>query len=655
MYVYKTILGMDKLPSYDGFAVVIIVESEILAKKDIATLNDIVEMVEKYRIDAIAIDNIYEIGSEYEIRRFAGRFYRTDLIQVTGSPSSGFAPLSSIGRQMGFSSGEKLNPVRSAEVCARAAIAGAGFTVKMYDPETKISILKRRKFGTGGMSEGRYRRSIEGAVLNLTGRIKRSLNSKKIDYDLAFKKGAHGIDSASFTAYAPRNALFGVVRPLRTSSINVRISPTFTKSFEFLHQGAENERRAAKRYLIVGVDPGMVTGLAVIDLNGKVLHLSSGRGITRGQITRTLAGLGRALIFSADVNPPPEMINKLGAMHNASIYYPEKSLKTFEKSELANRVAEEQRIKVDDTHQRDSLSAAIKTFSFYRNKLEQCVSHAREQAQPVQIDEVKALVLRGMSIKDAIAKSQAPVVEPILPPKKRHGSERQIIKVLEAKYDDMRAERDALFERVKERDEKIEDLENSIRLARLGSLPKKTSEVYELERRIHVLLGEVASLRGQLDLQRSESLRLASLIVKLVSGTSIALCPISELTKEALRTIKPVGGNKIAFIERMEKLDDAAALDVVRSSDLTALLVHDQPPAELVSKVSDIGVPLLLLHSLSYELCRRMAIVDRESFEKALESAKKELVEIRNKNPKKVLDLFEEYRKERQKETLRKA
>jgi len=64
MYVYKTILGMDKLPSYDGFAVVIIVESEILAKKDIATLNDIVEMVEKYRIDAIAIDNIYETKIE---------------------------------------------------------------------------------------------------------------------------------------------------------------------------------------------------------------------------------------------------------------------------------------------------------------------------------------------------------------------------------------------------------------------------------------------------------------------------------------------------------------------------------------------------------------------------------------------------------------
>ncbi|MDD1776007.1 MAG: hypothetical protein LUP94_01475, partial [Candidatus Methanomethylicus sp.] len=199
MNVYKTVLGMDKLSSQKLFSVVIIDDGNIIFKNEAMSINEIIELTKSFGIEVIAIDNIFEIGIESEIKKFANHLYRTNLIQVTGSPGTGFTSLSVIGKQIGFSGGEKLSPLRSAEACARAAMAGIGFIVKVYEPETNITISKRRKFGTGGMSEGRYRRSIEGAVLNLTGKIKGALVSRKIDYDLSIKKGSHGIEGASFT------------------------------------------------------------------------------------------------------------------------------------------------------------------------------------------------------------------------------------------------------------------------------------------------------------------------------------------------------------------------------------------------------------------------------------------------------------------------
>ncbi|MBM5805016.1 MAG: DUF460 domain-containing protein [Candidatus Verstraetearchaeota archaeon] len=646
---YKTVLGMDKLPSYNGFSAVVINESGILIRKDVLSMEGVSEMARSCRVDAIAVDNIYEIGSESEIRRFVAPLYSMDLIQVTGSPSEGFKQLSVISKQLGMTRGEKLSPSRTAEVCARAAVAGHGFLVKIYDPETRITISRRRKFGSGGMSEGRYRRSIQGSVLNLTRTIESALNSRGVDYDLALRKGSHGIEGSSFIVYAPRNLLFGIVRPIRTSSINVRVTPTFTKSFEFVPLGSTNAA-PPKRYLIAGVDPGMVCGLAVIDLSGRILHVSSGRGITRGQITRLLATLGRALVFATDVNPPPSLLVKLSASHSAILFSPEQSLKTSEKADLVERIVRNQRIKVKDSHQRDALAAAAKAYSFYRNKLEQAVSHAQAEERPVQIEEVKANVLRGMSIKDAIALSRTPVIEEVVP-KRRAGSEREQIKVLETKFEDMQAERDKLLLQIKALEERIEDLETSARLIRLGERPKRppSGEVYELERRIRSLLNEIGQLRGQLECTKSENVQLRSEMGALASGGSL-LFKRYRTVAEVLRNLVNLHERKIALVERIGKVSDEL-LKALRISDISAFVVEEISPDER-TQLLEIGIPVVLLSSVSSENYGDVQTVEKATLEQALEEAKKELKDFSEVKTRKVRDLLEEYKKERLKETL---
>jgi predicted RNase H-like nuclease (RuvC/YqgF family) len=652
MKTYKTILGLDKLPSYSGFSVVVINESGVILRKDVLSIEEVSDIARSCKADAMAIDNIYEIGSESQIRRFTTFLYSTDLIQVTGSPSEGFKPLSVIGKQLGITGGEKLSPSKSAEVCARAVLAGCGFLVKIYDPETRVTISRRRKFGSGGMSEGRYRRSIQGSVLNLTKTIESALNSKGIDYDLALRKGSHGIEGSSFIVYAPRNLLFGIVRPIRTSSVNVRVTPTFTKSFELVPLGS-TDKGPPKRYLIVGVDPGMVCGLAVIDLNGRILHVSSGRGITRGQITRLLATLGRTLIFATDVTPPPLLLTKLSASHSAILFSPEKSLKTFEKTDLVEKISGSQRIKVHDSHQRDSLAAAAKAYSFYRNKLEQAVSHARAEERPLHIEEVKANVLRGMSIKDAISLSRTPAIEEVVP-KRRAGSEREQIKVLETKLEDAQAEREGLIQQIKAREERIEDLEVSARLARLSERPRMSpsGEVYELERRIRSLLNEIGQLRSQLESAKSENVRLQSGMKALASDESLLFKRYSTVA-EALHDLVNLHEREIVLVERIGKLPDEL-LKAMRTYSISAFVVEEIWP-EAKTKILDIGIPVVLLSSVSSEHYGDVQTVVRATLEQALEAAKKELKNFSEIKTRKVRDLLEEYKKERLNEILSKG
>jgi hypothetical protein len=649
MTEYKTVLGMDKLPSYNGFSVVVINDSGIVIKKDVLSMEELMEVARSSRVEAMAMDNIFEIGSEGEIRRLSALLADVDLVQVTGSPGEGFRSLSAVGKDLGLASGEKLSPSRSAEICARAALAGVGSLVKLYEPETKVSISRRRRFGTGGMSEGRYRRSIQGSVLNLTNNIEASLKSRGIDFDLNLRRGSHGVEGSTFFVYAARNRLIGLVRPLRTSSIAVRVIPVYTKALEYepLMKGAEEK---PKRHVIAGVDPGMVTGLAAIDLNGRVLRLMSGRGITRGQITRWVSELGKAIAIASDVSPPPALVAKLAASHGAILFTPEVSLKTSEKKALAERASQEQGITVDGTHQRAALAAALKAFACYRNKLEQAGSHLRREGKAADLDAVKANVLRGMSINDAIEASRLPVYEEILPARRKMGSEREQIRVLETKCRDLREERDLLERKIGGLESKLDDLENDLRLMKLAPRPMRTKEgeVYELERRITSLLGENAALRGRSELLQSEVLRIKAMLGGVAAGNDFALFRHRTLT-DAMASLPTDSVPSFVVVESLGRLGEVS-LKRLKEMRIRAIIM-DTPSSEDLTLLWNMGIPVIPLSWLGSEAVGEVEIIKKTSLETALERGMREMEESALMKGKKFRQIFDEYRKERMKGT----
>ena len=52
------------------------------------------------------------------------------------------------------------------------------------------------------------------------------------------------------------------------------------------------------RYLIVGIDPRTTIGIAVLDLDGTLIHLSITRLFSASDLTREIAHLGKPLIVS---------------------------------------------------------------------------------------------------------------------------------------------------------------------------------------------------------------------------------------------------------------------------------------------------------------------------------------------------------------------
>lgn len=647
------IMGIDRHPSGKGFSAVVMHCGEVLLRRELMSLNEVANTALDFEVDAVAVDNIYELGDESEIRRFVGRLLRAELIQVTGSPKDGFVPLSTVGKRIGFSEGEKLNPLRSAEVCARAAAAGIGYAVKVYGPETRITISRKRRHGPGGMSSERYRRSVEGAVQSLVEGIRSALESKGMEFDLAIKKGAHGVVGASFTVYSPRNQLFGIVRQIRTSSVNVKITPLYTKSFEYMPLLQESRKESVKRYLIVGVDPGMVTGVAVMDLDGRVIRLMSGRGMTRGQIARSLASLGRALLFASDVSPPPDMVAKLAAMHNALIFSPDRPMRTSEKSEIAGMISDEQGVVVEDAHQRDSLAAAFKAYSSFRNKLEQCTSHVRLSREQVDLEEVKALVVRGISISDAISRSRSP--NPVQPAAKkaRASGERERIRVLESKFEDLRTERDALIEKIRRLSSRIEDLEEEVRLTRLEYRQPRTLDSYELERRIRSLLDETTRLRAEVDSLKSERQRLRSAVCMIAEGRSI---PVRKTRKIAEAALPPehLGGRALIYLESISAVDSGFE-SALRSFRNPVLILDEPPGSDVQSRLWEIGVPLVVRGKEDGFTVDDTLVIERERLEKMIRDACSAMEEGMKARPDRIKALFEEYKKERMKETLRRG
>jgi predicted RNase H-like nuclease (RuvC/YqgF family) len=638
---------MDKLPSYYGFSVVVINDSGTILKKDVLSTEELMETARSCNVEAIAVDNVFELGPEGEIRRISVLLPNVDIIQVTGSPGEGFRPLSAVGKELGLAGGEKLSPSRSAEICAKAAFAGVGSLVRLFEPETRVSISRRRRFGTGGMSEGRYRRSIQGSVLNLTNSIEASLKSRGIDFDLNLRKGSHGVEGSTFFVYASRNRLIGLVRPLRTSSINVRVVPVYTKALEYepLRKGA-NAR--PKRHLIVGVDPGMVTGLAAMDLNGRILGMNSGRGITRGQMTRWISELGKAIAIASDVNPAPALVAKLAASHGAILFTPEASLKTSEKKALAERASQDQGAGVEDTHQRAALAAALKAFAFYRNKLEQAGSHVRREGKAADLDEVKANVLRGMSINDAIEASRLPVYEERLPARRRLGTDREQIRVLEAKCADLRGERDRLEEKMEALESKVDDLENELRLTRLEPKPKRTKEgeIYELERRLSSLQGENTSLRGKAELLQSELLSKKAMLKGVASGTHAALMRYSTLAT-AMANVHEGESPPFLVAKSVGILDESSKRRLKGTGALAVILAA--PTSEDLDLLWDVGMPVIHLSWLNSEPIGDVDIIGKAELEESLVRAKKAMEESSLAKGKNFRQIFDDYKKERMK------
>ncbi|MCE7698706.1 MAG: DUF460 domain-containing protein [Methanobacterium paludis] len=169
-----------------------------------------------------------------------------------------------------------------------------------------------------------------------------------------------------------------------------------------------------QRGIIVGFDPGLTVGIAILDLNGKILSVTSFKEISLAEIIKHIMSQGKAVLIATDVYPPPKTVKKLASSLNSKIHSPYRSMSIESKIGLVgeyigetsaadvSKVIRSDEVPQND-HERDALAAAIKTYKDYRNKLEQIEKRAENFELPDHVvDDIKIMVINDVSISNAI-------------------------------------------------------------------------------------------------------------------------------------------------------------------------------------------------------------------------------------------------------------
>gem|GEM_PF-3577497 len=153
--------------------------------------------------------------------------------------------------------------------------------------------------------------------------------------------------------------------------------------------------------IIVGVDAGETTAIAIVSFEGKPLKVESHKHWSLGDVIGKIAAFSPAVI-ACDTNPTSGFARELKRAFGARLVFPRRSLHVYEKERMAHDAG----LKVHNKHERDALAAALKAYHLLQNKLRQAGRKA----------EIKAGVKRGKSDRgksSATSKEVAQYVESI--------------------------------------------------------------------------------------------------------------------------------------------------------------------------------------------------------------------------------------------------
>lgn len=148
--------------------------------------------------------------------------------------------------------------------------------------------------------------------------------------------------------------------------------------------------------MIVGVDAGATTAIAVLSLSGEVVALESRKHWNRGEVAQKIAEYSPAVI-ACDTNPTSDFARELKAAFGARLVFPKKSMSVWRKEKMASRTG----VKLGNKHERDALAAALKAFHLLENKLRQTAKRAR--GRPAEkVEAAQRKVLRGKKMFEAV-------------------------------------------------------------------------------------------------------------------------------------------------------------------------------------------------------------------------------------------------------------
>ncbi len=133
--------------------------------------------------------------------------------------------------------------------------------------------------------------------------------------------------------------------------------------------------------MIIGFDPGTVSGLAVVDMKGHLLFVTEFKGGVK-QAIALLAKDFKPIIVASDKKKEIG-VKKLAATFNAIEFYPKENLTLFEKSNLLKRN------KLKNKQERNALSAALFAYNHHKKIILKVLKKEKEIFKMIITKEIK--------------------------------------------------------------------------------------------------------------------------------------------------------------------------------------------------------------------------------------------------------------------------
>ncbi|WP_297073125.1 DUF460 domain-containing protein [Thermococcus sp.] len=653
------IIGLDVIGENPRRFAVVSWYNGKLERKGEFTLYRLIRFIRTKKPDIVAIDSVTELGDD--LRMFLRALPPgTKLVQVTGRPGEQRS-LQSLAREHGIRTSDRFDPYEEAKLSALLASKGIGYEVLAFEDEVIVKVTRGRSHGKGGWSQDRYRKRVHNLVRDKVREIEDRLRRADIPFDLETEEKDYGLARGEFRVYASREELAGIVRPMRGGDVEVRIYPVERAELGFAPLKGE-EAIKERKSIIVGIDPGITVGIAVIDLNGNIIALHSERNMPVGEIFRFISEIGHPVIVATDVSPAPGFVEKIARSFKANLFVPRESLRVDEKNELLRNLG----IKVEDDHQRDALAAAYKAYLRLKPKLEHVEAKLREAGLSKRADEVKALVIQGYNLGEAMQRVTARREERKPEPQTEETTSVDMrpylrkIRELEERIELLERENEELRGIIREQRRTIERLER--RIADYDEeVRRKVLRERELEakvKRIEVLEKQLKEAKAVIERLSRDLVKVKRMNVVEVRGSAVPLKVLRTLSwRELERIEREVGLRRgdVLFVINPAGAGKAIAEELVEKG-IRALITEKSLPEPVKEVLRDSHVPFFTSEELDVKRVDEFAVVERETLERAIgELLERWKEEDEEREAERFLKLVEEYRIERIKELRRKA
>nr|WP_283102293.1 DUF460 domain-containing protein [Haloplanus sp. XH21] len=463
--------------------------------RDVVSFRKLRRLVEREEPALLATDNVYELATD---RDDLVRFLRwlpgaTRLVQVTGAERP--EPLSRVASRHGVPYGK--DPMQEAEAAARLAAANVGHEVTAFTDTTTVKVSRGRSTGSGGWSQDRYTRRIHGNVKARAREVEDLLDEENLEYERDVTEKYGGFSNAVFTVEAAPDDL--PVSQSRSGDTRIEIERERRDGIEFEPLVKRRDR------VLVGIDPGTTTAVAVVSLDGEVLDVYSTRTDDTAAVIEWLVERGRPIVVAADVEPMPETVEKFRRSFDADGWHPDSDLPVDEKLHRARDCT------YDNDHERDALAAALFAFDDYADQFERITRKA-----PPQFDrgEIIDRVVTGEASVEAVVRDlsgdeESDDEETSHEPRELTPEERRI-KRLERRADRLDEKVDELTDRLSEKDKRIAEYEEELSEARREERreARERREINRLER-------ETDRLERERDEERERADRLEAKLERL--------------------------------------------------------------------------------------------------------------------------------------------